>query len=144
MKKTMLWCALSAGLLAGVQVDAQSVNSNKVPASVKEALHKKYPAASHVTWEREDGNFEANWGGRSGEDISVQFTPAGIFVEQVKAISVTQLPPPVISYIKAHYKGARINDAGRMTDAKGITFYEAEVRGRDMLFDGDGKFVRKE
>ena len=66
-----------------------------VPPAVKTALSKKYPNASKVTWEKENGNYEANWGGKSGEDNSVQFTPAGDFIEIVNAIPVSQLPTPL-------------------------------------------------
>ena len=34
-----------------------------VPAAVRTALSKKYPDASKVGWEKENGNYEANWGG---------------------------------------------------------------------------------
>ena len=40
-------------------------------------LRQKYPEAKNVGWEKENGNYEANWGGKSGEDNSVQFTPSG-------------------------------------------------------------------
>ena len=47
-----------------------------VPASVKTALHQKYPVIhAKITREKEKGNYEANWGGKSGEDTSVMFTP---------------------------------------------------------------------
>lgn len=48
---------------------AQGYNEKKakgkmtVPEVVKKALLNKYPQASKVTWEKENGNYEANWGG---------------------------------------------------------------------------------
>ncbi|MEP6466288.1 MAG: PepSY-like domain-containing protein [Parafilimonas sp.] len=115
-----------------------------VPTAVKNALVKKYPEAAHVTWEKENGNYEANWGGKSGEDNSVQFTPAGNFIEIVKAIAVTELPANVTSYVKSHYKGAKITEAGKVTDAQGKLSYEAEVHGKDVIFDENGNFVKSE
>ncbi|MBA2250853.1 MAG: PepSY-like domain-containing protein [Chitinophagaceae bacterium] len=115
-----------------------------VPAVVKTALTAKYPEAKNVTWETEKGNYEANWGGKSGEDHSVQFTPSGEFIEMVKAISVSELPKPVWAYVKSHYKGAKITEAGRVTDAQGKISYEAEVNRRDVIFDENGKFVKAE
>jgi len=32
-----------------------------VPAKVKSALKQKYPEARNVGWEKENGNYEANW-----------------------------------------------------------------------------------
>ena len=95
-----------------------------------------------VTWEKEKGNFEANWGGKSGEDMSVMFSPAGAFIEQVQAIKVNELPAGVAKYVKAKYKGAKIAEAGKVTDAAGKTMYEAEVKGKDLVFDEQGNFLK--
>lgn len=121
---------------------AQKLKSTEVPDAVKSALMKKYPEATKVTWEKEKANFEANWGGKSGEDMSVQYTPAGAFVEQVVAISPSELPASVAVYVKQHYKGVKITEAGKVTDAKGTTMYEAEVKGKDLVFDEKGNFLK--
>ena len=115
-----------------------------VPAAVKNALVKKYPEATHVTWEKENGNYEANWGGKSGEDNSVQFTPEGSFIEIVKVIPVSELPANVSAYVKSHYNGTKITEAGKVTDAKGKLSYEVEVHGKDVIFDENGNFVKSE
>ncbi|MEO9146794.1 MAG: PepSY-like domain-containing protein [Ginsengibacter sp.] len=115
-----------------------------VPTTVRTALTKKYPEASKVTWEKEKGNYEANWGGRDGEANSVQFTPSGEFIEIVQNISAKSLPAGVLSYMKEHYKGAKLGDTGKVTDANGITFYEVEIKGRDVIFDESGNFVKEE
>ncbi len=130
--------------VTGVSVNAQDLKSNNVPGSVKSALQNKYPEAKKVSWEKEKGNYEANWGGKSGEDNSVQFTPSGEFIEIVKAISVSELPKLVPTYIKQHYKGAKITEAGKVTDAKGKISYEAEVNRKDIIFDENGNFVKAE
>ncbi|MDP9077611.1 MAG: PepSY-like domain-containing protein [Bacteroidota bacterium] len=142
MKKTFLLAAFIA-LVTG-SVSAQDLKSSIVPAVVKEALAKKYPEATKVTWEKEKGNYEANWGGKSGEDNSVQFTPSGTFIEIVKAIPVADLPKSVAPYVKEHYKGAKIKEAGRVTDAAGKTMYEVEIKGRDLIFDENGNFIKKD
>ena len=105
---------------------------------------KKYPEAAKVSWEKEKGNYEANWGGKSGEDNSVMFTPTGTFIEIVKAIPVSDLPKSIAPYIKAHYNGAKIKEAGKVTDAAGKTMYEAEIKGKDLIFDENGKFMKKD
>ena len=115
-----------------------------VPNTVKEALSKKYPEATKVTWEKEKGNYEANWGGKSGEANSVQFTPTGDFIEIVKAMPVNKLPASILTYVKEHYKGAKITEAGKVTDAKGKITYEAEVNRKDIIFDEKGNFIKSE
>jgi len=142
MKKIFL---LATSILAvSGSLKAQDLKAKDVPAVVKEALMKKYPEAAKVGWEKEKGNYEANWGGKSGEDNSVMFTPTGTFIEIVKAIPVSDLPKSIAPYIKAHYNGAKIKEAGKVTDAAGKTMYEAEIKGKDLIFDENGNFLKKD
>ena len=115
-----------------------------VPAAAKAALVKKYPEAKGVKWEAEKGNYEANWGGKSGEDHSAQFTPFGDFVEIVDAIPVSQLPKAVFAYVATNYPKTKITEAGKVTDAKGKQTYEAEIKGKDLIFDLEGKYLKKD
>ncbi|OCX50357.1 hypothetical protein BEL04_21455 [Mucilaginibacter sp. PPCGB 2223] len=138
--KTVLLIALALGCTASIAA-AQGVKSKDVPSAVKTEFAMKYPAATKVTWEKEKGNYEANWGGKSGEDHSAVFTPAGSFVEIVNAIPVSELPKSIAPYIKEHYK-APITEAGKVTDAGGKLTYEAEVKGKDLVFDENGKFIK--
>ena len=145
MKKSLLFTGLLALATAGGS-RAQSVKVAQVPAAVKEAFAKKYPAAAKVTWEKEKGNFEANWGGKSGEDNVAVFTPAAVFVEYVNAIAISALPASAAPYIKEHFKTG-IKEAGKGVDAQGKTqgktFYEAEIKGgKDVIFDETGKFIK--
>ena len=133
MKKKLL--LLVVIVLAVITVRAQDLKSKDVPSVVKSALAKKYPEAVKVSWEKEKGNYEANWGGKSGEDNSVVFTPSGSFVEIVKAISVTDLPKNVAPYVKRHYKGAKIREAGKVTDAAGKTIKQQDVFSSSIQID---------
>lgn len=146
MKKTLSLVAILFILSTATFAQEKNEGTGKitVPSVVKSALYKKYADAKNVTWEKEKGNYEANWGGKSGEDNSVQFTPAGDFIEIVNAIPVSQLPASTIAYVKKHYKGAHISEAGKVTDAKGKLSYEAEVNRKDLIFDENGNFVQTE
>lgn len=141
MKNVVLAAAL---VLAAGALQAQDLKSKDVPAVVKQALAKKYPEAAKVGWEKEKGNYEANWGGKSGEDNSVMFKPDGTFIEIVKAIPVNSLPKNIAPYVKEHYSGAKIREAGKVTDAAGKTMYEAEIKGGDLIFDENGNFMKKD
>jgi hypothetical protein len=72
------------------------------------------------------------------------FTPTGTFIEIVKAIPVNDLPKSIAPYIKVHYNGAKIKEAGKVTDAAGKTMYEAEIKGKDLIFDENGNFLKKD
>lgn len=128
---------------AAVTVSAQDLKTKDVPAVVRTALTKRNPEATKVSWEKEKGNYEANWGGRSGEDHSVQFSPAGEFVEEVDAMAAKDLPAPVGEYVKEHYHSS-IREAGRRVDAKGAHTFEVEVKGKDLLFTTEGAFLSEE
>jgi hypothetical protein len=140
--KFFILLAVATGCLISLATCAQRVKGTDVPAPVKAALQQKYPSASGIIWEKEKGNYEANWGGKSGEDNSVLFTPAGVFVEQVVAMPAAKLPVGVAEYVRAHDGGAKITEAGKVTDAKGKIRYEAEVKGKDLLFDEKGDFLK--
>jgi hypothetical protein len=135
----MVLCSIKATGLS-----AQHVNQSRLPPAVKAAFTTKYAEAVKVTWKIENGNYEANWGGKSGEDSSAKFTPAGQFVEIVTAIPITSLPAQVAGYVKTHYKNARITVAGKGIDASGGIFYEAEVEGKDLMFDLNGNLIKEE
>jgi len=142
MKKQIVTLMAGALMLMGASAMAQKVNSSKVPAAATAALKAKYPQATGVTWEKEKGNFEVNWGGKEGEDMSVMFTPAGAFVEQVEAIQPSALPAAATAYIKAHYAGAKVAEAGKVTDAAGKITYEAEIKKMEVVFDEKGNFIK--
>jgi hypothetical protein len=142
MKKRLL--LLLTAFLAIINLKAQRIKINDVPAAVKSSFTERYPKAAKVTWEKEKGNYEANWGGKSGEDNSAKFTPSGTFVEIVKAIAITDLPANVPPYVKKHFNGAKILEAGKATDAFGKISYEVEIKGSDLIFDENGIYLKKD
>jgi hypothetical protein len=125
---------------------AQDMKKANVPANVKGECMKRFPESAKykVAWEKEKGNYEANWGGKSGEDYAAMFTPGGEFIELVKAIPVSQLPVTAIKYVKDHEKGAAIKEAGLVTDPNGVVTYEAELKGKELIFDKNGTFIKAE
>lgn len=142
MKKFFISLSVMLTLTAGV-ISAQDLKAKDVPDAVKAAFTKKYPAAAKVSWEKEDGNYEANWGGKSGEDNTAQFSPKGVFVEYALALEVKDLPANVKSYVKTHYNGAAIKEAAKVTDAAGTVTLEAEIKGKEIIFDAAGNFLKE-
>lgn len=143
MKKYLMTVMLTS-LLVGAY--AQDLKKSNVPTVVKTAFLAKYPESSKykVDWEKEKANYEANWGGKSGEDNSALFTPTGSFIELVKAISINKLPANALAYIKKNKAKIKITEAGLVTDANGTVTYEAEVRGgKELVFDKEGNFIKK-
>lgn len=143
MKKIVFFSVLLIISFTGILI-AQDLKEKDVPAVVKTAQAKKFPTAKKISWEKEKGNYEANWGGKSGEDNSVVYTPSGIFVELVQAIAISELPANIAPYVKLHYKGAAIKEAGKVTDASGKHMFEAEIKGKDLIFDEKGVFIKED
>ncbi|HEY4936953.1 MAG TPA: PepSY-like domain-containing protein [Puia sp.] len=143
MKRQLLSAILFAWSITGIAV-AQDLKEKDVPSSVKSVFTKKYPNAKKVSWEKEKGNFEANWGGKSGEDSSALFTPSAIFVEIVVSIPINQLPASVSLYVNKNYMGAKTKEAGKITDASGKHMFEVEIKGRDLIFDEKGAFIKED
>jgi hypothetical protein len=141
MKKMFL---MGIALVAAGSLKAQDIKASAVPKMVKSALMSKFPKATKVSWEKEKGNYEANWGGKSGEDNSAMFTTAGVFIEIVNAIPISALPASIAPYVAKNYKGTKIKEAGKVTDAAGKTMYEAEIKGGDLVFDEKGNFIKKD
>ena len=117
-----------------------------VPAVVKKSNQDRFSESKNykITWEKEKGNYEANWGGKDGEANSAMYTPSGKFIEIVKAIPTKDLPNGVVSYGKEHYKTTKFGDVGRATDANGKISYEVEINDKDVIFDENGNFVKEE
>jgi hypothetical protein len=139
LKKLMLLTALT-GATAGAY--AQKIDAAKVPAAVITAFAKANPGVTKVKWELEKGHYEAGYT-QGGHEMSALFEPSGIMTESEMEIKVSELPANVLSYVKANRKGAAIKEAAKITKAGGEVNYEAEVKGKDMLFDAKGNFLKE-
>ena len=141
MKKSLTITALIISL--GLGVNAQKLDASKVPAAVKESFAKKYPKVATVKWELEKGNYEAGFK-QDGQSMSVVFTPNGTMTESEVDIKTSELPAAALSYVKTNYKGKSVKEAAKITKANGEINYEAEVDGKDVIFDANGKFLKVE
>ena len=135
----MMMSALVAAI--GFSACAQKLDASKVPASVKAAFAKQFPKTT-VKWEKEDGKYEAGFK-QNGNTMSALFETNGTMTESEMDIKVTDLPASVLSYVKEHYKGKRIKEGAKITKADGTVNFEAEVDGKDVIFDATGKFLKE-
>jgi hypothetical protein len=78
-------------MLYSIAASAQKIDGAKVPAPVKAAFTRGFPAAGNVKWE-----------------------------------------------VEKNYKGATIKETAKSQKANGEINYEAEVNGKDLIFDSKG------
>ena len=116
--------------------------AQNIPAPVKAAFEKSFPNTVVKKWDKEGSSYEANFS-KDAKTMSATFDADGTWKETETDIRVAELPAPVLSYIKSNYKEAGIKEAAIIETPKG-KMYEAEVKGKDLLFDMDGKFLKQE
>lgn len=137
--KKLLAVLLASGALS-LTASAQKLDASKVPAPVKKTFATQFPGATGK-WEMEKGQYEAGFN-YHGKTMSALFDPNGAMTESEIAIKESDLPAPVDAYLKKHYNGAKIKEAAKITKAGGEVNYEAEVNGKDLLFDANGNFLK--
>jgi len=126
-------------LCVSVAVFAQKSDA---PAVAKAAFAKAYPAATKVKWEKEDGNYEVTFVDK-GNQLSAVYNAKGVLQESEHEIKVSELPAAVTAYMKDHYKGITVKGAAKITKADGSINFEAAIKGKDVLFDANGKFIKE-
>ena len=129
-------------LLASVSVFAQKMDASKIPASVLATFSKHFPGIKEVKWEKEKGNYEANFK-QNSQKMSAIFDANGAWLETETSIDINALPAGAKEYIAQNYKGDKIKEAAKLKMASGADNYEAEVKGMDLIFDANGKFIKK-
>lgn len=118
----------------------QKVNASKVPNAVKISFAKAF-AGTTAKWEKENGQYEAGFT-KEGKEMSALFNADGTMTESEVSINQSELPANVLAYVKANYKGKTIKESAKITKADGSIVYEAEVNGKDVIFDEKGKFIK--
>ena len=138
MKKIVTFSAYIIAISFGAS--AQKIDAGKVPTSVKTSFTKQFPGVA-TKWEKENGKYEASFK-KDGNTMSALFEKNGTMTESETDIKVSALPAAVLAYVKANYKSKTIKEAAKITKSDGTIMYEAEVDGKDVIFDSNGKFVK--
>lgn len=124
-------------------LSALSCVAQNVPTTVKESFTKSFPNTTVKKWDKEYGNYEANFS-KDGKTMSATFDAKGNWMETETDIKASELPATVTNYVKTKYAGAAIKEAAIITNPQSKKIYEAEVKGKDLQFDENGKFLKEE
>ena len=138
MKKIITFTACITAITFAAS--AQKIDDGKVPSAVKTSFAKQYPGVA-TKWEKENGKYEASFK-KDGNTMSALFEKNGTMTESETDIKVSALPAAVLAYVKANYKGKTIKEGAKIIKADGTVMYEAEVAGKDVIFDSNGKFLK--
>jgi Putative beta-lactamase-inhibitor-like, PepSY-like len=136
MKKTILM-----GIMAFVALTSQAQKTS-IPEVVKAKVTSTYPKATGVKFEKEGKDFEAGFK-NEGKDMSILMDGQGNILETETDITVAELPKNVKEYLAKNMKGKKIKEAATIVDAKGMKKFEAEIGGKDYLFDEKGNLLKK-
>ncbi|MBE9601971.1 PepSY-like domain-containing protein [Pedobacter sp. MC2016-24] len=139
MKAILLLIACITGIT--LSANAQKITAAKVPATVKTAFAKAHPDVKTVSWEREKSSFEAGFKLNSHE-MSEIYSPKGVLEESETEITIAELPKQASNYLEIHYKGVKIKEAAKIVKASGVVNFEAEIKGKDILFDANGNLIK--
>lgn len=132
--------ALTPALTTAAILPMTTGLADDAPAAVKAAIARLYPTAKNVKFEKEDGDYEAGFK-HNGKSMSVVLDAKGTVKETETEIAVSALPASVRDYVAKQMPGKKIKEAAEIVDAKGVKTYEAEVGGKDLLFDTAGKLL---
>jgi len=121
----------------------QKISADKIPASVKESFAKMFPKVTDAKWEMEKkSEYEASFK-MDGKSMSANFSDKGEWMETETDIKVSELPKPAVDFINQNHKGSKIKEAAVIKKPNGVTRYEAEVNGKDIIFDEKGNHVQE-
>lgn len=95
-----------------------------------------------MKWEKEGGNYEAVYTLNGTENSSVLNAKGDILETEIE-LKQSQLPAQALQYLSKNYPNKKISGAAKTTFAGGKILYEAQVNGKEIMFDTAGKLVKQ-
>ncbi len=142
MKK---YSMIMAAMFMAISFTAYS--QSKVPAVVKTAFNKKFPAAKEVEWGMEgktqwEAEFELN-----EKDMSANFDLKGNLKETETDLEKDAVPSVVMNVLKAKFPGYKVKEAA-FTETPKFSAYEIVIKKgeskKEVTIDKTGKILKTE
>ncbi|MEO6882875.1 MAG: PepSY-like domain-containing protein [Bacteroidia bacterium] len=137
MKKIILAMAF-----IGITGAAVWARGTEVPQLVKTKFQSIYHDVTKVKWGKEGANYEAEFSYKA-VSTSVLFDAQGNVLETERAVTMADFPKTAKDYLAKNRAGMKITETSKITDANNKVTYEAEVKGKDIIFDDKGNFVQE-
>ena len=135
MKKFLSVLALGFSLAAASQ-------KLEISAASKSAFNKAHPSATNVKYEKENRNYEVNFV-ENEKKMSVVVDAKGTILETEIELKSSELPISIQTYMKEHYRNNPLKEGAKITNQDGTVNYEAAIKGKDVIFDAKGKFIKE-
>ena len=124
----------------------QKITPDKVPAPVKQAFAKKFPAATDIKYEMEKKDYEINFKDK-GVEMSANFDATGKWLETETEIKESDLPKEVSASVVKNFAGFKISEVAKIeTPDKGL-IYEMDLKkdkgGYEVQFSPKGDLLKK-
>ena len=117
----------------------------QVAENIKQSLKALYPKAENVKWDKEDGNFEANFE-MNDMEMSVIFDAQGKVLETETEIEKDALPAAVQEALAKDFAGYDIEEAAKI-ERDGKTNFEAQLEKDETkweaIYSPVGKLIKK-
>ena len=132
MKKTIL--VLSACLLFSLMGFTQSIAADKVPASVKEAFAKKFPAATGVNYKMEKKDYEVAFKDK-GVGMSANFNSKGEWLETKTVMIESDLPKVVLTSVATNFVGYTITEITKYEGPNSVLNYAMNLKNGKVCYE---------
>lgn len=137
---------LSVCLLISMMGYSQEITAEKVPARVKQAFDKKFPAATDVKYVMEKKNYIIGFKDKEAQ-MSANFNAYGTWLETETMISESGLPKKVMKSITKNFSGFTMSDVATMETPTIKLCYKMTLKddktGYDVQFSPKGDVLKK-
>ena len=128
-------------ILFAVSVNGQ--DKSKAMNTAKASFAKTFQGVTNVKWSKEGKDMEVDFV-QKGIKMSAEYDAKGMLKNTEQSVTPAELPAAVMPYINQHYKGIAIKETAKVTTPAGVVCYEIGVKGKDVIFDTKGKFLKEE
>ena len=144
MKKIIVM--LSACLLISLMGYSQEITAEKVPAAVKEAFAKKFPAVTDVKYQMEKTDYKIAFKDKE-VGMSANFNSKGEWLETKTIMIESDLPKDVLTSAATNFVGYSITEITKIDGPADVLNYEMILKkdkeGYVVKFSPKGDILKK-